>query len=177
MQLLKAYGLTEQGRVVFADTGSCGITIESIQSALWDLATSVYVPLSARSCVQRCMICISQPLPVCVKFRLCVCAWVCGVWFMHVHTVGNMFPVVLSCVLSPVTLCRSTMCPSPLNWCRMEVWRDQSPDQRVGYTCFVVYYLFFGLEHGSSPLILGTESNPMPTFTEMLLQYVVDTLK
>lgn len=52
VQLLKAYGLTGQSSVVFANTGSCGSTIESTQSVLWDLATSVYVSLSVRSCVE-----------------------------------------------------------------------------------------------------------------------------
>lgn len=89
VQLLKAYGLTEQSRVVFADTGSCGSTIESTQSVLWDLATSVCVPLSARSCTWSCVICTRQPLPVCVKFRLCVCVFACTHSSEHVMLCPN----------------------------------------------------------------------------------------
>lgn len=48
VQLLKAYGFTEQSRVVFADTGSCGSTIESTQSVLWDLGNQCLCPLISR---------------------------------------------------------------------------------------------------------------------------------
>lgn len=68
VQLLKAYGLTEQSCVVFADTGSCGNTTELTQSVLWDLAASFNVLLSMRRCVWLCMICTCPHVPACERF-------------------------------------------------------------------------------------------------------------
>lgn len=68
--------------------------------------------------------------PVCSLYDLCFC-------------------VYATCFLQqpPHSVCRFTMCPSPLSWCRMEVWRDQSPDLRVGcsFNIFVLLNLLYTL--------------------------------
>lgn len=102
VQLLKAYGLTEQSRALLADTGSCGST----QSTLWDLATHICVDFftffilffkSVRRCVWRRVICTCQPLPLRVKFRFCVCVCVSlSVWCVNVYTEVNMLYCVLT---------------------------------------------------------------------------------
>lgn len=65
------------------------------------------------------------------------------------------------------SLLRSTTSPSRLSWCRMEVWRDQSPDLRVGPVCLQshLYYcmvclnivgwlkLVFGPDLGLEPYV------------------------
>lgn len=82
VQLLKAYGLTEQSLVVSADAGSCGTMIESTQRVLWDLANQF--PIREELCVDLHGF-YDSPLPVrmCkVLLRLCASIEVC----VHVHS-------------------------------------------------------------------------------------------